>query len=338
MLLEVFESFIDLCDDFETKNGKVDAYVEATLRELEINEEKAELKVLQESGTEDDLEYLYTEAENGALEKIKKALQAAIRAFIEFIKNLKTKIIRMITNAETKAILKKVGAKVKLNPFLARKKVKVIDKKKPLAVIKKYQAKVDSKIAKVSSGVFKEKDIQSITSDRNSFDTEYKHVVAGAAALVTTSVAKLMASIDVEVNQLPKHIDTVDKETSKVVDKLVAGLDDKEAIAAVRGAYTACANFRTKLGEMEASEHVDSIMYKLKVLKTEVLKYKDPKAGKIQGKIAKESYEEEDDSYDDLLDGFEESYEDTFDEEDDDAFYEYSADDLLDELDSLLAD
>lgn len=332
MLLDVFESYIDMVDDFEVKNDKVSAYIEATLRELEINEEKSELKVLQESGTEDDLEYLYAEAENGALEKIKKAIEAAIRAFVEFIKNLKSQIIRMITNAETKAVLKKVGTKVKLNPFIGRKKVKVIDKKKPLAVIAKYKSKTDSKIAKVSSGVFKEKDIESITSDRNAFENEYKHAVAGAAALVTTTVAKLMADIDREVSELPKHIDKIDKETSAVVEKLVAGLGKEEA-AVVRGAYTACANFRTKLGEKEAAEHVDSVMYKLKVLKSEVLKYKDPNAGKIQAKIAKESY---DDTFDDLLDGFEES-EAEYDM-DDDSYYEYSADDLLDELDSLLTD
>lgn len=355
MLLEVYEEYIDICDDFEKKNNKVDAYVEATLRELDINCDEADLKVVNESGTEDDLAYLYQEAEEGAMAKIKRAIEAAIRAFVEFIKNLKTKIIRMVTNAETKLVLSKVGKKIKLNPFLARKKVKVIDKKKPLAIIAKYKSKTDSRIAKVAAGVFRQKDITSIASDREAFDTEYRNVVAGAAALVTTTVAKLMTSIEQEVQQLPKHVDSIDKETSKVVEKLVKGLDKEEA-AAVRGAFTACANFRTKLGEREASEHVDSVMYKLKTLKSEVMKYKSPKdlkenkkGKKTKARVARESVED-DDIFADLLDGFEESAEDDydpFDDLDDDDFmesafdddtYDYTADDLLADMQDLLGD
>lgn len=328
MLLEAFEEYIDITNTFEDRNMKIDAYIESTMRDLDVFYDEAELKVIKESGTQDDLDYLYTEAENGVIEKIKKGVQAVIKAFIEFIKNLKSKVIRLVTNAETKAVLKKVEKKVKLNPFLARKKVKVIDKSKPLKVIAKYKSKADSHIAKVSSGVFKEKEITAIHAEKNAFDSEYKAAIAGTAALVTTTIAKVIASINTEVSSLPDHIDSVDKETSAVVDKLITALDKEEA-AAVQAAYTTCANFRTKLGEKEASEHVDAIMYKLKVLKTEVLK------GNVNDKKNPAKPVKESADFDDLLDGFDEDN-DLYEESGDDEYEGFTADDLLDELDDIL--
>lgn len=330
MLIEAFEEYIDIVDTFENRNRTLDAYVESTMRDLDVFYDEAELKVIKESGTEDDLNYLYTEAEGGVIEKIKKAVQAVIKAFVEFIKNLKSKVIRLVTSAETKLVLNKVEKKVKLNPFLARKKVKVIDKKKPLKVIAKYKSKADSHIAKINSGVFKEKEITAIHNEKSSFDNDYKAAIAGTAALVTTTVAKLIVNINSEVSSLPDHIDSIDKETSSVVDKLIGALDKQEAVA-VQAAYTTCANFRTKLGEKEASEHVDAIMYKLKVLKSEVLKGGgDVNDRKTQAKPVKESAD-----FDDILDGFDENL-DEFDESVEEDYDGFSADDLLDELDDIL--
>lgn len=331
MIKEAITDYIGVIDTFDTRNAKIDAYIESAMMQLDINRSESELKVLQESGTQDDLNYLYTEAEGGALTQLKNALKAILKNFIEFIKNLKTKVVRLVTNQGTDAVLKKVQKKLKFNPFLSKKKVKVIDKRKPLKVIAEYKSKADKAIARVASGVFKEKQITSIHQDIDSFEGAYKAAVAGTAACVTTTVAKLITDLRAEVSALPDHIDKVDKETSAVVEKLISSLDKEEATA-VRAAFTTCANFRTKLGQKEASEHLDAIMDKLRVLRRDVLKAAD---GKTPSTPMKESYDDFDDDYDEE---FEESSEDLFDgflEES--AFSQdidegYTADDLLNEL------
>lgn len=330
MFNDALLDYVDVIDTFDKRNVKIDSYIESAMMELDINRNESELKVLQESGTLDDLNYLYTEAEEGALTKLKNAIKAILKNFMEFIKNLKTKVVRLVTNQATDTVLKKVQKKLKLNPFLSKKKVKVIDKRKPLKVIAAYKSKADKSIARVASGVFKEKEITSIHQDIDSFEGAYKASVAGAAALVTTTVGKLVMELRNEVSALPDHIDKVDKETSDVVEKLIASLDKEEATA-VRAAFTTCANFRTKLGQKEASEHLDAIMDKLRVLRRDVLKTPD---GKTASTPVKEGAE---DDWDDADDIFGESADDLFDgflEEsgNDYGLDGYTADDLLDEL------
>lgn len=332
MILEAFQEYCEISDTFDTRNMKLDAYLESTVRNFNINLEKAELKVMQESGTADDLIYLVEEASDGAIAKIKTIIQKIIDAFKQFISELKSKVVRIICNKDTKTTLDKVQQKIKFNPILARKKVKVVDKKKPLKVIKNYQARADKHISKVKAGVFKEKEIEGIYSDKERYDADYKKAVAGTAALVTIAVSKLMADIRAEYNQLPSHIDGIDKETSEVLKNFISTLDGEEK-AVAKGAYTACANFRTKLAKDEANEHVDAIMQKLSVLKKEVLKVK---VDNVNESVIDEGFSDDND-LDGLFDGIMESsdYDDGFD------FNEYmesgqDANDLLDDLDDLL--
>lgn len=339
MFLEAFEDYIDITDRFDSVNMKIEAYVESVIREFNINKEESELKVLQESGTEEDLQYLYTEAEEGALSKVKKAVRTIIEAFKQFCSDLKSKVVRIIVNTETKTTLKKIEKKVKLNPFFAKKKVQVIDKKKPLKVIAQYKSKAEKHLAKVKSGVFKESEITSITSDMESYASAYKAAIAGTAATVTVTVVKLLADINSEYNALPSHIDKIDKETSQILENLCKTLDNEEKVA-VKAAFTSAANFRAKLAKDEANEHVDAIMNKISVLKKAVSKSKDD--SKVQANPIKESFEDDDDynayeestllddNFEGLFDGYMESsdYNESFE----------SADDLLNDLDLLLND
>lgn len=329
MLLEAFQEYCDISDNFDVANKKIDVFVESTLRKLDINKDEAQLKVITESGTEDDLIFLEEAAEDGAILKIKNAVSATIEAFKEFINNLKSKVIRIICNAETKNVLKKVESKVKLNPILARKKVKVIDKSKPLKIINKYKSFADSSISKVKAGAITEMTITGISTARDNYSREYKLAVAGEAALVAVAISKLIADVNSEYSQLPHHIDNIDKESSAILNNLLGSLD-KEESAVAKGAFTACANFRTKVAKDEANEHVDSIMNKLSVLKREVIKVKDP----YDGKTIIDTRESTDDDIDGLFDGFLESADDDFD-----SYAMESASDaksLLDELDSLI--
>lgn len=330
MFNEVVQEYCDLSDEFDTRNMKINVYLESTVRLSNIHREEAELKVMTEGGTEYDLAYLVEEANDGAIASIKKAIQAIIEAFKQFISDLKSKVVRIVVNADTKVTLKKVEKKVAINPFLKKKKIQVIDKRKPLKVIAAYKAKADTCIAKVKSGAFKEKDIQGIYDLKEKYQADYKKVIAGTAAMMTISVGKLVNELAADYGKLPAQIDHIDKETSQIMKNYLSTLDKEEA-AAAKAAYTAVANFRTKVAKDEASEYVDGVLHKLAMLKKEVLKAKE-----MGGKHVVKQESADDDYLNDLFDGYLESAED--DEFDMDLYSESAedADSLLSDLDHLL--
>ena len=305
VFLEAMSDYIDISDEFDKANMTVTTFVESVCADLDINIQKSELKVMTESGTDDDLAYLVEAATEGAIAKIKKTVQVIIEAFKKFISDLKDKVVRVVVNKTTRDTLSKVEKKVKLNPFIARKKVQVVDKKKPLAVIEKYKNKCDKNIAKVKGGIFKQSDVEGIFKDRDDFDKDYKAAVAGTAAMTTITVANLIKTINSELNSLPKTIDSIGKETTEIVERFCDSIEDDEVVASTRAAYSACANFRTKLGKYESNEHVDFIMQAISVLKKEVAKIK----GNTEADVAKESTEGDD------FDGAESFFEDGYDSE-----------------------
>ena len=125
--VEAMQDYIDITDKYSLDLMKIDAYIESVMSELDINMQRSELKVLTESGTDDDLTYLYEAAEEGAIVKIKKAVVAVVEAFKKFISDLKDRVVRIIVTKTTRDTLSKVEKKVKLNPFIAKKKVKITD-------------------------------------------------------------------------------------------------------------------------------------------------------------------------------------------------------------------
>lgn len=305
VFLEAMSDYIDISDSFDKANLTVTTFIESVCAELDINIQKSELKVMTESGTDDDLSYLIEAATEGAIAKIKKTVQVIIEAFRKFISDLKDKVVRVVVNKTTRDTLSKVEKKVKLNPFIAKKKVQVIDKRKPLSIIEKYKNKCDKNIAKVKGGIFKQSDIDGIFKDRDDFENEYKTAIAGTAAVATVTVASLIKTINSELDSLPGTIDSIGKETTEIVNRFCDSIDDEDVIASTRAAYSACANFRTKLGKYEANEHVDFIMQAISVLKKEVAKIK----GNTEADVAKESTEG------DEIDGAEPFLEDGYDSE-----------------------
>lgn len=312
--LEAMSNYIDISDNYDKNNMQIDAYIESTLNHYAIDLKRASLKVFKESGTDDDLNFLYEEAQEGAIVKIKNAVIAVLKAFKDFITDLKDKVVRIVVSKTTRMTLDKVEKKVNMNPFIKKKKVQVIDKNKPLKVINSYKSDCDKMIAKIKGGVFKQLDIDGILKKRDNFEEDYKKAIAGTAAMTTVTVGVLVKEINKELTELPKAIEKVSKETSQAVENLVNSIKDEETATSIRGAFTAAANFRTKLGKVEANELVDSIMNRVSVLKKEVAKIK----GQTEADSISESY------FDDI--------------EDVDSFMEtgYDSDALLEELEDLL--
>ena len=354
MFTEAIENQIEINNATNLKEMKINSYLEATMRELAINIGESELKVLKESGTSEDLAYLTEAAENGAIDKIKKVVAAAIEAFKEFISRIKDRVVKLITTAETKETMKKVEKKIKLNPFLSKKKVQVVDTKKPLQVISKYESILDKHAARVSTGKIKPGDSKKISDLKSKFQTEYKAAIMGVAAMTTITVAALVALVNKDMETLTGGINKIDQETSASLKKMAeCKAFSEETIAEQQAAMAQIVSFRASLGREKSNELVDGLSNKISVLRKTVAgaikgsevnkstpKDKGFKFGKKK-KPMKESYDDFDDLDDDI---FGESYDDEFDDDlfgesyddDDDVFGESSEylDDMYDE-DSL---
>jgi hypothetical protein len=350
---EAADFALEINKDFDIAMTKIMAITEACDRELEINLKKSELKCIMEDGTQDDLAYLEEAAETGALAKLKKIIAAIKQAFIEWVSKIKTSVIRVLTSAEARQTLNVAEKKIKLNPILSKKKVQIMDTKKPLGVINTYKSKCDKVLAKTVKGIVTESTMKTLNDTKEDFHAAWKKSVAGNAALITITVAALVAQLKTDINTLPAVINKQESVHTAVLDKITSIMNDDTA-AAASAATDAAAAFRTELCKEEISTLVDGIQNKMSVLKKAV-------SGKKTELNVTESAEDddfdiddifggytesaEDDSLDDLFseDLFGESVEDSYEESYDDIFgsddlfanvdtFDESVDDLLDDL------
>ena len=89
---EAYEEMLESEKQFNITIKKADIFTEASYKNLEINRQEADLKVLTESGTYDDLNYLYEAASEGFVNKVKKAIEKIADSLVEFIDKIVTKV------------------------------------------------------------------------------------------------------------------------------------------------------------------------------------------------------------------------------------------------------
>ena len=323
MYQEAAEDSLAIDRAFDIRMMKLDSFTEAVDRELSINMAKAELKCMMEDGTEADLAYLEEAAEEGALAKFKKMIQAVIDAFKEWVSQKKSKVISKIASKEARLVLGKAEKKVKINPILARKKVQVMSSKKPLGVINSYKSKNDKVLAKTVKGIISESTMKTIGDTKESFREDFKNSISGTTAYVTVTVAALLAELNSEIDKLPSYVDKMEGSTSQALERLKTTCTE-EAASAATAATNAAANFGAELAKEEINVVVDSIMNKMSVLKNQVLHAKDTEINNV--KPVKESADDFDS--DELGDTFFGGTASAFEE---DAFEE-SADDSVDAM------
>ena len=323
MYQEAAEDSLAIDRVFDIRMMKLDSFTEAVDRELSINMAKAELKCMMEDGTEADLAYLEEAAEEGALAKFKKMIQAVIDAFKEWVSQKKSKVISKIASKEARLVLGKAEKKVKINPILARKKVQVMSSKKPLGVINSYKSKNDKVLAKTVKGIISESTMKTIGDTKESFREDFKNSISGTTAYVTVTVAALLAELNSEIDKLPSYVDKMEGSTSQALERLKTTCTE-EAASAATAATNAAANFGAELAKEEINVVVDSIMNKMSVLKNQVLHAKDTEINNV--KPVKESADDFDS--DELGDTFFGGTASVFEE---DAFEE-SADDSVDAM------
>ena len=188
-MIEMINAYLEEAEQsFDLSLMKVEALMEASKRQLEINYTAAELKVMQENGTDDDLAYLLEEANNGLLESAKASIKKILDAIIKFFSDLRDKISSSLFSQENKRKLEELQKKIKVFPLIGKKKVVVED-------ISKHEKNANKHLSDLAKLKAKAKSGQSVSPEdvdkvQKSFMEEHgKLIGVGAAITVTVAAA-----------------------------------------------------------------------------------------------------------------------------------------------------
>ena len=185
------ESAIAMNADFiECHNdlNKTKLFAEASYNQYEINLKEIALKVFKENGTEDDYNFLATEAAKDYIERAKKSISKVIKTIAKFIKDQIDKLVSLFTSAKTSKALDKLEEACEKNPKLRSKKIEYENTDKKVKALQKGIDDVKKKVAKVEAkGKATEDDLTSL--DDIAKETSKKVAVATALTGVTIGAA-----------------------------------------------------------------------------------------------------------------------------------------------------
>lgn len=120
----------DLQKDYEEIDitlKKVDIYIESMYREFIINKEESELKVLTESGTDDDLTFLYEKAEEAFSERVSKTMKKITDSVTDFTNKISDTVKEKYANTKIKSAIDTLENRIKSDKRLSNVKISIID-------------------------------------------------------------------------------------------------------------------------------------------------------------------------------------------------------------------
>ena len=229
MLGEIVNNMKQISAIYDINEAKTNAYYEAAINEYIINCKTAQLKVFQESGTEDDLLYLEAEAGKSFFDKIVDTLQGILNNILTFFKNLFEKITGLFKkNSEKIDKLEKIA---KSNPAIGNAKIDLPDNKALNDNYNKAMAELDKLEAKMKAG--KEISEDELDNIEKNFFERHRKILTGAGVVAGTVVAgialyKKLATSDTlkgdnfVVNNLNKLITWCNSKREKNIDKAIA--------------------------------------------------------------------------------------------------------------------
>ena len=178
---EMNTSYIDCSNSID----RIGLFAEASYKEYKINLKEVALKVLKENGTEDDFNFLATEATKDYIKRAKKAIEKFIEAIVKFIRKCKDEFIKLVTQERTRVAVEKAEAVCKANPKLRSQKIEYHDTDKQVSILKQDLDRVRKKVSKVKAkGVASENDIE----EMNELEKELDKKVLAAAAITSVSL------------------------------------------------------------------------------------------------------------------------------------------------------
>lgn len=215
--LETFLSIETDDRDFDIMNQKLDIFIESSYRDYLINREEAELKVLTESGTDDDLTYLYQEAEQTLKERMKKTIKKIKDTLKAFIDKIITKIRSLFNSKKTDEVINKVEKNVEKSPSLKKEKIKIQDTSKEEECILQAIDETDKKIAEIQSKPYActQKDLDDLQKINEKCAKKRK---AAAAIVVTVSLLTGIALYKNNKKNAEKKINDVNDDNFDYID------------------------------------------------------------------------------------------------------------------------
>lgn len=173
-------------DIFDQRSEQLRIFSEAAIRENEIHHREAELRVMKENGTDDDLNYLIEAADEGLIERLAKTVQRIIQNLKELYAKIKTKIKEKFMGKDNLQKMNEIETILAKNPKLRKKKITIKDTTKQEKILAKASADMDKKIARLKAGRFGKNDEEELNQYEESIN---KKVAAAATATITIAIA-----------------------------------------------------------------------------------------------------------------------------------------------------
>ena len=218
----LFKKFIEGIESdsklFDLNMMRIDAYCESAFNEFTINMKEAEFKVFKESGTEDDLDYLFEAAKESYGSKLKKAGQKIVENFKKFVSSITNKIKEFFT--KNKKSIDDIGKKINSSPEGKHIKVKVMDKKKIDKVFKQTESKLEKAGEDAKRGKLTKERLNKIVSEhRRALLTISKIWVGAGVAQLYLMHKSNVKDYTEDIRWLEKHCgkDVGNKETQQQV-------------------------------------------------------------------------------------------------------------------------
>lgn len=190
---------------YDINTMRINAVVEAANRQREINFHEAELKVMQESGTDDELAMLIEAAESDFVENIQKALDALRQAVIKFFSECRQKLVDLMSKRDDANKLDQLEKRMKLIPLIGKKKVMIEDYDAEVALAKKHLKDLAGLTSKLRSK--QEVDASAVAAVKKSYDDAHGDLI-GASNAKTVSIndavkmaKKMIASGNAELKE-----------------------------------------------------------------------------------------------------------------------------------------
>lgn len=238
---------------------RINAVVEAANRQREINFHEAELKVMQESGTDDELAMLIEAAESDFVENIRKALDKLRQAIVEFFSKCRQKLVELMSKRDDQNALDKIKKRLKLLPIIGKKKVMIEDYEEEQDIYEKGMKGMNNLAAKLDGG-------QEVTPDDvsaviNDFDEAWDHAI-GAANAKTVTVADAINEAQKLISKGSSDLKAREDDALKAIDRAKKEAENTNANVANQIANGIC-HF-TKTAQTGFHRCVNGIMATIK--------------------------------------------------------------------------
>lgn len=246
-----------------------DTTLESAIDDVGIFLEEAQFKVLNEGGTDEDMAYYKEQASEGFIATAKEVILKIIESIKEFFSELKEKAIKLFAAKDIDSNIEKVEKKIKFNPFLKNKKVKINDSEAKVNAIREHKSNLGKMLAKISGG-------EKVTSEEVDKENERfnKAWIAASAATVTVAFAAILETIRRERAKLSDKIakceDELMERVKKAKEKVEKCTDPEQAAS-----FTKLCSSIAKAAKKEGDTILNGLLDKWKSLKNAVSRSRD---------------------------------------------------------------